>query len=121
MSRSLPTRRGGAPYLAAAIAAQRSTRTTAIAQDHRAQRGQDMLDRFLRALSCHRPRRHEPARRRACRFERSRAVFPTKGLAEALAEGLSVGYPDMPEFVFISRMSGRFWLISVRFKSADTS
>jgi cytochrome c len=26
--------------------------------------------------------------------------YPVDGLAEALAEGLSVGHPDMPEFVF---------------------
>ncbi len=26
--------------------------------------------------------------------------YPIDGLAEALAEGLSVGHPDMPEFVF---------------------
>lgn len=26
--------------------------------------------------------------------------YPIEGLAEALAEGLSVGHPDMPEFVF---------------------
>jgi cytochrome c len=28
--------------------------------------------------------------------------YPIEGLAEALAEGLSVGHPDMPEFVFQS-------------------
>jgi cytochrome c len=26
--------------------------------------------------------------------------YPIEGLAEALAEGLAVGHPDMPEFVF---------------------
>lgn len=26
--------------------------------------------------------------------------YPIEGLAEALAEGLSVGHPDMPEFTF---------------------
>jgi cytochrome c len=26
--------------------------------------------------------------------------YPIEGLAESLAEGLSVGHPDMPEFVF---------------------
>jgi cytochrome c len=26
--------------------------------------------------------------------------YPIEGLAEALAEGISVGHPDMPEFVF---------------------
>ena len=26
--------------------------------------------------------------------------YPVEGLGEALAEGLSVGHPDMPEFVF---------------------
>ena len=26
--------------------------------------------------------------------------YPIEGLAEALAQGLSVGHPDMPEFVF---------------------
>jgi cytochrome c len=26
--------------------------------------------------------------------------YPIEGLAEALAEGLTVGHPDMPEFVF---------------------
>jgi cytochrome c len=26
--------------------------------------------------------------------------YPIEGLAEALAEGISVGHPDMPEFIF---------------------
>jgi hypothetical protein len=26
--------------------------------------------------------------------------YPIEGLAEALAEGIFVGHPDMPEFVF---------------------
>ena len=32
--------------------------------------------------------------------------YPIEGLAEALAEGLSVGHPDMPEFVFDSQDVG---------------
>ena len=38
--------------------------------------------------------------RKRRRFERSRAGIRSKDLAEALAEGLFVGHPDMPQFVF---------------------
>jgi hypothetical protein len=31
---------------------------------------------------------------------------PIEGLAEALAKGLSVGHPDMPEFVFEADAGG---------------
>jgi cytochrome c len=33
-------------------------------------------------------------------FRTLSSKYPVEGLAEALAEGLSVGHPDMPEFVF---------------------
>ena len=33
-------------------------------------------------------------------FRELSSRYPIDGLAEALAEGLSVGHPDMPEFVF---------------------
>ena len=33
-------------------------------------------------------------------FVHSRAGSKSEGLAEALAEGISTGHPDMPEFVF---------------------
>ena len=33
-------------------------------------------------------------------FRALSSKYPIEGLAEALAEGLSVGHPDMPEFVF---------------------
>src|SRR5260370_35502287 len=33
-------------------------------------------------------------------FRTLSSKYPIEGLAEALAEGLSVGHPDMPEFVF---------------------
>jgi cytochrome c len=33
-------------------------------------------------------------------FRRLSHKYSIEGLAEALAEGLSVGHPDMPEFVF---------------------
>jgi mono/diheme cytochrome c family protein len=40
------------------------------------------------------PRREAPPLRTLSR------KYPIAGLAEALAEGLSVGHPDMPEFAF---------------------
>ncbi len=33
-------------------------------------------------------------------FRTLSSKYPIEGLAEALAEGLSVGHPDMPEFIF---------------------
>jgi cytochrome c len=33
-------------------------------------------------------------------FRTLSSKYPIEGLAEALAEGFSVGHPDMPEFVF---------------------
>jgi cytochrome c len=40
-----------------------------------------------------------PIRRRPP-FRRLSRKFKVEGLAEALAEGISTGHPDMPEFVF---------------------
>jgi mono/diheme cytochrome c family protein len=46
------------------------------------------------------PHRDAPAFRTLAR------KYPIEGLGEALAEGLSVGHPDMPEFTFESQDVG---------------
>jgi hypothetical protein len=50
----------------------------------------------MRALPCHCPYRGKPAPP----FRTLARKYPIDELAESLAEGLSVGHPDMPEFVF---------------------
>jgi hypothetical protein len=53
----------------------------------------------MRALPCHCPYRGKPAFSRAA-VSHLVPQIPIDELAESLAEGLSVGHPDMPEFVF---------------------
>jgi mono/diheme cytochrome c family protein len=64
-----------------------------------AARGQDLLER--NCSRCHAvqrtgasPHADAPPLRTLAR------KYPIEGLSEALAEGLSVGHPDMPEFAF---------------------
>ena len=84
--------------LAAAIAASLDP-AAAIAQDHRAQRGQELL--AANCARCHAIGRTGASPRAAAPAFRTLAQkYPIEGLAEALAEGLYVGHPDMPEFVF---------------------
>ena len=56
-----------------------------------------MRDELL-ALSRCRPGRYEPTSRRPS-FPHAVRTLPDRSLAEALAEGISTGHPDMPEFV----------------------
>jgi hypothetical protein len=53
----------------------------------------------LRTLPRRRPHRHQPAPGGSA-FRTLSRKYKIEGLAEALAEGLSTGHPDMPEFVF---------------------
>jgi mono/diheme cytochrome c family protein len=62
-------------------------------------RGQDLLEKNCsRCHAVHRtgasPHADAPPFRTLAR------KYPIEGLSEALAEGLSVGHPDMPEFAF---------------------
>src|SRR3954463_13179464 len=45
--------------------------------------------------------------------------YPVEGLAEALAEGLFVGHPDMPQFTFNRRTWGRSSPISNRSRNVE--
>jgi cytochrome c len=73
----------------------------AIAQDTKSleMRGEELLgDKCAR---CHAiARTGESPRSAAPPFRTLSRNYPIEGLAESLAEGLSVGHPDMPEFVF---------------------
>ena len=63
------------------------------------QRGQELLT--AKCSGCHAIGRTGPSPRSAAPPFRTLAQkYPIESLAEALAEGLSVGHPDMPEFVF---------------------
>jgi mono/diheme cytochrome c family protein len=75
------------------------------AQEHQRQRGQELL--AANCSRCHAvgrtgssPRADAPAFRTLSR------KYPIEWLAEALAEGLYVGHPDMPEFAFEPRDVG---------------
>ena len=84
--------------LAAAIAAGLDP-AAAIAQDPRAQRGQELL--AANCARCHAIGRTGTSPHAAApAFRTLSRKYPIEGLAEALAEGLYVGHPDMPEFVF---------------------
>ena len=79
---------------------------TALGQDDaaRVRRGQDMLAACSR---CHAIGRTGTSPHAAAPpFRTLSRRYPIEGLAEALAEGLSVGHPDMPEFVFDSQDVG---------------
>ena len=73
----------------------------AIAQNDPAilQRGQELL--AANCARCHAiGRTGDGSHPAAPAFRTLSQRYPIEGLAEALAEGLSVGHPDMPEFVF---------------------
>ena len=92
-------------YLAAVIALS-VVPQTALGQDDaaRVRRGQDMLTACAR---CHAIGRAGTSPHAAAPpFRTLSRRYPIEGLAEALAEGLSVGHPDMPEFVFDSQDVG---------------
>jgi hypothetical protein len=50
-------------------------------------------------MPCDRPHRRKPASAGTA-VPDALAQLSDRGLAEALAEGIFVGHPDMPEFVF---------------------
>jgi cytochrome c len=86
--------------LAAAIAASLIAQP-AIAQDDatRVRRGQELLTK--NCARCHAVGRTGASPHAAAPAFRTLArKYPIEGLAEALAESLTVGHPDMPEFVF---------------------
>jgi cytochrome c len=75
--------------------------TLALAQDDASleKRGHDLLK--ANCSRCHAVERTgESPRLEAPPFRTLSKKYPIEGLAESLAEGLSVGHPDMPEFVF---------------------
>ena len=62
-------------------------------------RGKELLD--ARCAHCHAiARTGESPHSAAPPFRTLSRKYPIDELAESLAEGLSVGHPDMPEFVF---------------------
>jgi mono/diheme cytochrome c family protein len=62
-------------------------------------RGEELLG--ARCARCHAiARTGESPHSAAPPFHTLSRMYPIEGLAESLAEGLSVGHPDMPEFVF---------------------
>jgi mono/diheme cytochrome c family protein len=73
---------------------------TAVAQDQALERrGEELLR--AECARCHAVlRTGESPNSAAPAFRRLSRKYPIEGLAESLAEGLSVGHSDMPEFVF---------------------
>ena len=74
---------------------------TAAAQDIQAleRRGEELLG--AKCARCHAVlRTGESPHSAAPAFRTLSRRYPIEGLAESLAEGLSVGHSDMPEFVF---------------------
>jgi mono/diheme cytochrome c family protein len=62
-------------------------------------RGEELLS--ARCARCHAiGRTGESPHSGAPPFRTLSRKYPIDGLAESLAEGISVGHPDMPEFVF---------------------
>ena len=62
-------------------------------------RGEELLS--ARCARCHAiARTGESPHSAAPPFRTLSRKYPIDGLAESLAEGISVGHPDMPEFVF---------------------
>src|ERR1700731_3691438 len=72
----------------------------AIAEDSNLERrGEELLG--ARCARCHAiARTGESPHSAAPPFRTLSRKYPIDGLAESLAEGISVGHPDMPEFVF---------------------
>jgi mono/diheme cytochrome c family protein len=65
----------------------------------RARRAQDLLN--ANCSRCHAIGRTGASPHAAApAFRTLSRKYPIEGLGEALAEGLSVGHPDMPDFVF---------------------
>ncbi len=90
--------------LAAAIVASLAP-TPLGAQGHQRQRGQELL--AANCSRCHAVgRTGSSPRADAPPFRTLSRKYPIEGLAEALAEGLYVGHPDMPEFAFEPRDVG---------------
>jgi mono/diheme cytochrome c family protein len=86
--------------LAAAIASSLIAQL-AIGQEDagRARRAQDLLN--ANCSRCHAIGRTGTSPHAAApAFRTLSRKYPIEGLGEALAEGLSVGHPDMPDFVF---------------------
>jgi cytochrome c len=86
--------------LAAALAASLIPQS-AIGQDDatRVRRGQELLT--AKCSRCHAVGRTGTSPHSAApAFRTLSRKYPIEGLAEALAKGLTVSHPDMPEFVF---------------------
>ena len=84
--------------LAVAIAASLIPQS-AVGQDGAERRGRELLE--ANCSRCHAIGRTGSSPHAAApTFRTLSRRYPVEGLAEALAEGLSVGHPDMPEFVF---------------------
>jgi|SRR6516164_1496176 mono/diheme cytochrome c family protein len=93
-------RRKLAQYFLAALAAMAAVATLP-AQDNAAleKQGESLLS--ANCSRCHATGRTGASTHpEAPPFRTLSERYPIDGLAEALAEGLSVGHPDMPEFVF---------------------
>lgn len=71
----------------------------AFAQSPNADRGRDLLERLC--SNCHAVGANDKSRHpSAPPFRQVMKRYKAETLAEALAEGLSTGHPDMPEFSF---------------------
>ncbi len=84
-----------------ALASAKAMMTAAVGQEDAAleKRGQALLTK--NCSRCHAVERTgESPHGDAPPFRTLSRKYPIEGLAESLAEGLSVGHPEMPEFVF---------------------
>jgi cytochrome c len=82
-----------------AVALTFSSFGSAIAQDVGKDSGLRLLQR--NCASCHGVTLSDKSRHPAApQFRQVLKRYPSAMLAEALAEGLSTGHPDMPEFIF---------------------
>jgi cytochrome c len=73
--------------------------TSALAQSSNADRGSELLNRLC--SHCHAVSAYDKSRHpSAPPFRQIMRRYKAEVLAEALAEGLSIGHPDMPEFTF---------------------
>src|SRR5947207_12248638 len=98
--RAMPARNSRARLLIAFLAAS-ALSSPAISQDKAALEkwGHDLL--AAKCSRCHAIERTGVSpHAQAPPFRTLSKQYPIEGLAEALAEGFSVGHPDMPEFVF---------------------
>jgi cytochrome c len=95
--------RGKVPYpsFAAVAAMSVMSAVSAFAQEDTSleKRGEALL--ATRCAGCHATGRTGASPHSAAPpFRTLSSKYPIEGLAEALAEGFSVGHPDMPEFIF---------------------